>query len=45
MIDLAVITAVLAHDRVVDQFAGPAVTAVDEFRAPRPTIGSRSRPA
>jgi hypothetical protein len=27
MIDLAVITAILAHDRVADQFAGPAVTA------------------
>jgi hypothetical protein len=27
MIDLAIITAILAHDRVADQFAGPAVTA------------------
>jgi hypothetical protein len=27
MIDLAVITAILAHDRVAHQFAGPAVTA------------------
>jgi hypothetical protein len=27
MIDLAIITANLAHDRVAEQFAGPAVTA------------------
>jgi hypothetical protein len=27
VIDLAIITATLAHDRVADQFAGPAVTA------------------
>jgi hypothetical protein len=27
MIDLAVITAIVARDRVADQFAGPAVTA------------------
>jgi hypothetical protein len=26
MIDLAIITASLAHDRIADQFAGPAVT-------------------
>jgi hypothetical protein len=33
MIDLAVITAILAHDRVAEQFAGPAVTAA---ASPRP---------
>jgi hypothetical protein len=27
MIDLAIITAIVARDRVADQFAGPAVTA------------------
>ena len=27
MIDLAIVTATLARDRVADQFAGPAVTA------------------
>jgi hypothetical protein len=27
MIDLAIITARLAHDRVAEQFAGPAMTA------------------
>jgi hypothetical protein len=26
MIDLATITAIVAHDRVADQFAGPGVT-------------------
>ena len=37
MIDLAVITASLAHDRVADQFAGPAVTAA----APRGPVRPR----
>ena len=27
MIDLATITAIVAHDRVADQFAGPGMTA------------------
>ena len=35
MVDLAVITATLAHDRVAEQFARPAVTATTAAPPPR----------
>jgi hypothetical protein len=35
MIDLAIITAMLAHDRVAEQFAGPALTAAAPRRPVR----------
>ena len=35
MIDLAVITANVARDRVADHFAGPALTAATTASAPR----------
>jgi hypothetical protein len=35
MIDLAVITAIVARDRVAEQFAGPAVTAAAPRRPAR----------
>jgi hypothetical protein len=56
MIDLAIITANVARDRVADHFAGPAVTAaVTASAAPRPmrrtavralrTVADRLEPA
>jgi hypothetical protein len=46
MIDLAVITAVLAHDRVGDQFARPAVTAAaPRARVRRAAVAGARRPS
>jgi hypothetical protein len=44
VIDLAIITAIVAHDRVADQFAGPAMTAAGPRGAVRRAAVRALRP-